>query len=506
MNCEKIKNKIISISNKQIFKSPIFEITHKDICGRIGRLETRHGTIETPTIMPVVNPNIHTIKPSELRKFGAEIIITNSYIIYRKPELRERALSEGLHSVIGFDGPIMTDSGSYQLSVYGEVEVNNEQIVRFQQEIGSDIGVPLDIPTPPDVSWERAESELAITIQREKEALELKKDMLLAAPVQGSSFPELREKAGRELSGANFDVYPLGAVVPLMESYRYADLVDVIVASKKGLSPAAPVHLFGAGHPMMFSLAVALGCDLFDSASYALYAKEGRYMTVRGTYHLDNLQYLPCSCPVCSSHNAQELIKSEKRDELLARHNLYATFAEMREVKQAIKEGSLWELVEQRCRAHPQLLNGLRRALNYSEWIEKFQPAPRATFFYTGPESALRPEVLRYRKRLMNFKLEGNVLIRTKRRENEEQFDHVLEFKPPFGSYPVELKETYPLNAEVTDEPDHEALEVALRNTHALMEMNPVAEFTLDQEILEGLILIKNNDNLIKDTCHQSTS
>jgi 7-cyano-7-deazaguanine tRNA-ribosyltransferase len=461
---------------------PIFEITHKDICGRIGRLETRHGIIETPTIMPVVNPNIQTIKPSELCKFGAQIIITNSYIIYRKPQLRERALGEGLHSLIGFDGPIMTDSGSYQLSVYGEVEVDNSQIVRFQQEIGSDIGVPLDIPTPPDVSWERAESELGITLQREKEALGLKKDMLIAAPVQGSTYPELRERAGRELSSADFDVYPLGAVVPLMESYRYADLVDVIVASKKGLSPAAPVHLFGAGHPMMFALAVALGCDLFDSASYALYAKEGRYMTVRGTYHLDNLQYLPCSCPVCSSYDAQELIKSENREELLARHNLHATFAEMREVKQAIKEGSLWELVEQRCRTHPRLLDGLRRTLSYSDWIEKFQPAPRSTFFYSGPESALRPEVVRFRKRLGNFRLDGRVLIRAKRQENEEDFDHVLEFKAPFGAYPMELKETYPFNAEVTDEPDYESLTVALQNTLALMEMNPEAEFTFVYE------------------------
>ncbi len=457
---------------------PIFEITHKDICGRIGRLETQHGIIETPTIMPVVNPNIQTIKPSEIHKFGAEIIITNSYIIYRKPELRERALREGLHSLIGFDGPIMTDSGSYQLSVYGEVEVNNRQIVEFQQEIGSDIGVPLDIPTPPDVSWERALSELDITMQREREAIGFKKDMLLAAPVQGSTYPGLRERAGRELSSADFDIFPLGAVVPLMESYRYADLVDVIVASKKGLSPAAPVHLFGAGHPMMFALAVALGCDLFDSASYALYAKEGRYMTVRGTYHLDNLQYLPCSCPVCSSIGAEELKKSDKKEELLARHNLYATFAEMRDVKQAIKEGSLWELVEQRCRAHPRLLDGLKRALYHSEWIEKFQPASRATFFYSGPESSLRPEVVRFNHRLGNFKLDGRVLIRAKRQENEDDFDHVLEFKAPFGAYPVELKETYPFNAEVTDEPDYESLTVALENTLALMEMNPGAEFT----------------------------
>ncbi len=457
---------------------PIFELLNKDCAGRIGRLETPHGVVETPAIMPVVNPNIQIIKPAELRKLGAEIIITNSYIIYRKSELKKKALSEGLHSLLGFEGPIMTDSGSYQLSVYGEVEVNNSQIVQFQHDIGSDIGVPLDIPTPPDVPKKRAESELEITIERAKEALPLKGNMLLAAPVQGSMFPELRECAARRLCEADFDIYPVGAVVPLMESYRYSDLVDVIVASKKGLSPSAPVHLFGAGHPMMFSLAVALGCDLFDSASYALYAKEKRYMTVRGTYHLDNLKYLPCSCPVCASHDADELIKSEEWEEMLSRHNLYVTFAEMREVKQAVKEGSLWELVEQRCRAHPQLLNGLKRMLFYSDWIEKFQPSSGSVFFYSGPESSLRPEVLRYREKLKNLDFEGKILIRTEKLDNEADFDWVLDFKPPFGAYPVELKETYPFNAEVITEPDFESLTVALQNTLELIESSPKADFT----------------------------
>ena len=341
--------------------------------------------------MPVVNPNIQIIKPSELRKFGAQVVITNSYIIYRKPELRERAMREGLHSLIGFDGPIMTDSGSYQLSIYGEVEVNNKQIVEFQ--------------------------------------------------VQGSTFSELRERSARELSLLDFDLYPLGAVVPLMESYRYSDLVDVIVASKKGLSPAAPVHLFGAGHPMMFSLAVALGCDLFDSASYALYAKDGRYMTSRGTYHIEQLQYLPCSCPICSSYNVRELMESQMREELLASHNLYVTFEEIREVKQAIHEGNLWELVEYRSRGHPKLLSGLMHTLSqHSEWIEEFQPLSRATFFYSGPESSLRPEVLRHKNK---------------------------------------LKETYPLNAEVSDIPDHESLTMALQNLIELVKLNPGCEFTI---------------------------
>lgn len=465
--------------------SPIFEIMQKDCAGRIGRLETRHGIIETPTIMPVINPNIQTITSSELRKIGAQIVITNSYIIYRKPELKERAMKHGLHSLIGFDGPIMTDSGSYQLSVYGEVEVNNKEIVEFQQCIGSDIGVPLDIPTPPDVSRSRAEYELEETMIREKEALGLKKDMLLAAPVQGSTYPDLRERCAHELNGLDFDIFPLGAVVPLMESYRYGDLVDIIAASKKGLTSAAPVHLFGAGHPMMFSLAVALGCDLFDSASYALYAKDGRYMTPRGTYHIEQLQYLPCCCPVCSAYNPRELFESEQREELLARHNLYATFAEINEIKQAIHEGSLWELVEQRCRAHPHLLSGLRRALSeHSVWIEEIAPLSRSTFFYSGPESSHRPEVQRHRKKLRNLKIEGKVLVRTRKLVNENEFDWIFDFKAPFGPFPLELRETFPLNAEVVDEPDHESLTAALTNLIELMEQNPDCEFSI---MLDGL-------------------
>ncbi|MDW7733581.1 MAG: tRNA guanosine(15) transglycosylase TgtA [Methanolobus sp.] len=458
-----------------------FDIIHKDAAGRIGRLATPHGVVETPTVMPVINPNLQTIKPSEMKDFGAEILITNSYIIYRKDELREKALKGGLHALLDFDGPIMTDSGSFQLSVYGEVEVTNEMIIDFQQKIGTDIAVPLDIPTPPDVHFNRAEEELEITIGRLKAARELVREedgMLLAGPVQGSTFPELRERCARTLSEVGFDVYPFGAVVPLMETYRYADLVDVIASSKKGLDPTAPVHLFGAGHPMMFALAVALGCDLFDSAAYALYAKDRRYITSRGTYHVDDLKYLPCSCPICMSHSAEELKKAHNCIELLARHNLYVTFEEVREVKQAIWEGNLLELVEQRCRSHPRMLEALKQMYTYSPWLEELDPASKSTFFYSGPESARRPEVLRFADQLDRFTITGSALIRSSPGKTDSQYDNVLIFKPPFGSYPQELMEIYPLNAEVVRTPDVESLEQAYFNTIRLAELNPDAQFT----------------------------
>ncbi|MDR7664558.1 tRNA guanosine(15) transglycosylase TgtA [Methanosarcina sp. Z-7115] len=459
--------------------SAIFEILDKDAGGRIGKLRTPHGIVETPTVMPVINPNIQLISPKEMRSFGAEILITNSYIIYRKEELRSIALEKGLHELLEFDGPIMTDSGSFQLSVYGSVEVTNEEILGFQQKIGSDIIVPLDIPTPPDVHYRRAEEELAVTAERLETARRfIQGEQLLAGPVQGSTYPELREKAASHLKDLNFEVYPLGAVVPLMEAYRYAELVDVIAASKRGLSPASPVHLFGAGHPMMFALAVALGCDLFDSAAYALYAKDGRYITVTGTYHVERLNYLPCSCPICSKYTAEELKKADNMEELLGRHNLYATFAEIRLIKQCIKDGKLLELVEQRCRAHPKLLDGLKRFYTHSSWLEQLDPATKGTYFYCGPESASRPEVLRFGKRLERFSLEGSVLIRTGPVKGEGSYDQILTFKAPFGAFPVEMEEVYPFNAEVSKYPDYEALSTALSNTIKLMELNPQAEFT----------------------------
>lgn len=461
--------------------SDIFEISHKDSAGRIGRLRTPRGIVETPTIMPVINPNIQVIPAAEMPDFGASMIITNSYIIYRRAELKQHALEMGLHDLLGFNGPIMTDSGSYQLSVYGDIEVENEEIIRFQQAIGSDIGVPLDIPTSPDADIKTAEKELEITNKRLLEALDINRDhqMMLAAPVQGGRFKELRRRAGRELGQAGFDLYPLGAVVPLMESYRFSQLVDVIVSSKQGLPISAPVHLFGAGHPMMFPLAVALGCDLFDSAAYALYAKDGRYITTEGTYHINELEYLPCSCPICSSHTSHEIVSSSDKTELLSRHNLYVTFAEIRNIKQAIRDGKLWELVERRCRNHPRMLDGLKSTAAYSEWIEQLDPVSKSTFFYCGPESILRPEVVRWSDRLKRLRLEGKVLIRPDSKiSGVSSYDQVLLFKPPFGAFPIELKETYPLNAEVTNVPDHESLACALQNTKMLIQLNPSADFT----------------------------
>ena len=460
-----------------------FEILHKDLAGRIGRLSTLHGTVETPLLMPVINPHLPLIPPDELASMGAEMVITNSYIINQDPDLREGAIEQGLHHLLGFPGPIMTDSGAFQLSVYGDIDVLPLEILDFRFAIKSDISVPLDIPTPPDVSRERAESELNITEERLREAAGLKRDALLAGPVQGSTYPDLRERAGRFARELGFDLYPIGGVVPLMEAYRFRDLVDVVVSAKKGLGSGVPVHLFGAGHPMIFALAAAMGCDLFDSAAYALYAREGRYLTVQGTRKLEEMKHLPCSCPVCLKYTQQELMDSPQRSRELARHNLYVSLQEIKLVRQSIRDGSLWDLMETRCRSHPRMLDGLKQLASYGDWLEGLDSASKSTFFYLSPESASRPEVIRHGRRIERISLKGEVLITDDPNANPSGYDNVLNFKPPFGPYPTQLSETYPFNAEVPAEADDAAIDRAVRITRRLIEANPDARFTFRLKI-----------------------
>jgi 7-cyano-7-deazaguanine tRNA-ribosyltransferase len=461
-----------------------FELRHVDAGGRIGELTVpRAGvTVETPALMPVINPNIETVSPARLeREFGAQVLITNSYIIRSTEALRERALDEGLHAMLDFSGAIVTDSGSFQLAEYGEIDVTTTEIVAFQRDIGSDVGTPVDIPTPPDVSREQAERELETTENAlaDAEAVEVG-EMLLNAPVQGSTYPDLRERAARTAYETDLDVFPIGAVVPLMNAYRYAEMIDVVAAAKRGLGADAPVHLFGAGHPMMFALAAAMGCDLFDSAAYALYARDDRYLTVRGTEHLADLDYFPCECPVCARHAPGELraVDDAERERLLAEHNLHVSFGELRRVKQAIRRGNLLELVDARARGHPAMVDGYRTLLDHADQLERTDHVSKDAFFSLSAESARRPEVVRHHDRLDRLPVSGDVLL-TEGKGGSDAYDHVWRVLPPFGPFPRELSDAYPFTAETPARVDRSAQEMAARGVARLVEANPDGEFTL---------------------------
>ena len=385
-----------------------FEIKDKDIGARIGRLK-KGIVIETPTLMPVYSPNNPVITIEELQKeFNVQILMTNSYILLRggqkngletgkKSELMEK----GIHKFLDFNGLIATDSGSYQLMSYGNVNTTNKEIIEFQEKIGSDIGSFLDIPTLPDAYKPRAAEQLEITLKRADDARNA--NFIVNAGIQGSTHIDLRERAAREI-GKNFELCAIGGIVRLAEDYRFSDLVNVIAAVKRNVPTNRMIHAFGLGHPIFFSIAVALGCDLFDSAAYALYAKDMRYLTITGTKRLEELDYLPCSCPVCNKYGGDiSKLKELDREMIvreLARHNLYVTFEELNCIKQAIKEGSLWELISMRARVHPELLSGLESMVKQSKWMAELDPiTKRSAFYYTGFESEHRTEVVNARKR-----------------------------------------------------------------------------------------------------------
>jgi 7-cyano-7-deazaguanine tRNA-ribosyltransferase len=190
------------------------------------------------------------------------------------------------------------------------------------------------------------------------------------------------------------------------------------------------------------------------------------------------MSYLPCSCPVCEKHTLKELMDSPEKTRLLARHNLYASLAEIRQVKESIREGSLWDLLEARCRSHPRMLDGLRRLARQGQWLERLDSAGKSTFFCTSTEAALRPEVMRHARRIERISLVGEVLITDDPQADTARYDRVLYFKPPFGPYPAELAETYPFNAEVPEEADGAAIEQAVRIAKELMRANPEARFS----------------------------
>ncbi len=440
----------------------MFEIIKRDGLARIGVLHTKRGKLDTPALLPVVNPKLATVTPADIyHHFGFQGLITNSYIIKNSKGLKEKAVEEGLHKLLDFPGIIMTDSGTFQSHMYGEVEVSNQEIIDFQKAIGSDIGTVLDIFTEPYWTEEQTRESIEVTLERTVEAVSLKEDMMIAGVVQGSVFPNLREECARSMAAMAVDVHPIGGVVPLMEQYRYRELVDVIISSKKGLSPDRPVHLFGAGHPMLIALATLLGCDMFDSASYAKFARDDRLMFLDGTSRLQDMYGLECDCPACRDHDLDSLkaLPDEERMVTIARHNLYELKKEMGRVRRAILEGNLWELAEARCRCHPALLDGLRRLKEHVAYLERFEPLSRdCAMFHTGSETLSRPSFHRYSQRsqeryvcstdmCMSMEETGKPHGRYMGREFQSLLSKgVLPLvRTAFGPVPPDLDEIYPM-------------------------------------------------------------
>jgi 7-cyano-7-deazaguanine tRNA-ribosyltransferase len=403
-----------------------FEVRYTDLAGRIGKLKTPHGSLETPAFIPVIHPIRQTITPQFLKTLGFNAIITNAYITLR--HYGDEARKRGIHDIIKYDGVIMTDSGGYQVLEYGSVDVEPNVIAKFENDIRSDIPVPLDKPTGYGLKYDKAKEYVKQTLKNAREALNVigegrksktiksnigneycnddtNSDALWVGPIQGAEHSDLVKYSAEALDKMGFNLMAIGSPVELMEAYEFSQLARMIATVKQAI-PAKPIHLFGAGHPITIPMAVALGCDMFDSASYILYAKDNRYMYSNGTIRLEDLSYLPCQCPICTTYSIKELLYMDKDSRILevAKHNLYILKAEVNAVKQAIIDGRLWEYVMQKAHAHPNLMEAMELFKTF-QYLDKGTRIfkEKAVFLY-DPIDQYRPEAKRFRDMVSKFR------------------------------------------------------------------------------------------------------
>ena len=442
-----------------------FQVHGKDLLGRIGTIRTKSGSFTTPHMFPVLDPTSRILSSDFFDQAGIKAIMTNAYLLRRS---RRETGTADVHEVLEYEQTVATDSGAYQILEYGKVGVKPAEIIEYQEEINTDIGIILDVPTGYHSSPERARWTVDETVRRADEALRqvTRKDILWMGPVQGGVYLKEVQRSAQEMARRDFPIYALGSPTELMETQRFDVLVDMIVTAKRELPPGKPFHLFGAGHPALFPFLVSLGCDLFDSAAYALYARTGRYLTPEGTLLLGDMTEFPCLCPACVDTTPNEVMMSNPsdREKRLIQHNLWVCFSELGRIREAIRRGRLWELLELRAHIHPSMTKCFARIREYSDVIEKSTPSvkPHGIFFF-GESTDSRPENVRYISKLSGAAIERRKLVlllpgRWRRPFHEDpRYESVSKtfrdeervsicfYSIPYGPVPLELDETFPI-------------------------------------------------------------
>ena len=442
----------------------MFEIKYSDLAGRIGIIHSNHGKIETPAFVPVIHPVRQSISAKKIHDMGFDLVITNAYITMKRHG--DVARKKGIHKIINYDGAVMTDSGGYQVLEYGDVDVKPSEMAEFETDIMTDFAIPLDQPTGFGMTKKKAAEYVDNTLKVCKKTLKQRKDngQIWVGPIQGGEHSDLVSRSTKSLVEMKFPMLALGSPTEFMEAYEYKLLAQMIITAKKQIPNSIPLHLFGAGHPLTIPLAIALGCDTFDSASYILYAKHDRIITADGTRRLDELEYFPFDCEVSQKFTPKELrgLKKEERMDLIALFNLYAIKYEVNKVKQSIREGRLWEYVIKKANAHPKLFEAIEIMTSNSKmFIDTTPKFKEKAIFLFSPVDQYRPEVLSFHSYVQNFRSKKKTVVITRDTNQKPAYVsneyHNLrkQFKDPdsiqfcnynqfLGIIPIEISDVYP--------------------------------------------------------------
>ena len=295
-----------------------------------------------PLFMPVYQPRDSVFRlAQEDTSMRLDGLIVNSFFLYKQRDLRRKLVEEtDLHSFVGFDGLITTDSGAFQ-GFTRQLYLKNRDIVCYQDRIGSDVIAPLDLITSPGDKRTVALDKLVATNKRIQEALSIAERGIVAGVQQGGRFIDLRRASTEALMEMNVKYVAIGSLVPFFNKKH--DLLfagQVIREARAMIGPGIPMHIYGAGDPVELPFFVAMGATIFDSASYGRYAEVGAYMTPYGAlYDLGPLQAseFRCLCPTCAEAGPQRVIENQ---ELLGRHNLWTIVHTTTELRKLVRQGS----------------------------------------------------------------------------------------------------------------------------------------------------------------------
>lgn len=360
--------------------------TDETTAARRGRVTTPHGTIETPVFMPVgTRAVVKTLSPEEVRATGAQIILSNTYHLMLRPGVDVVEQAGGLHSFMGWSGPIITDSGGFQIfslsplvrlsddgvtfrsTIDGSAhELTPESAVTIQRRLGADVIMAFDqcVPYPAD------EAEVAEGVRRTaawaarcKDAFqasqpEARHSQALFGIVQGGAVKRLREESASQIAELDFAGNAIGG---LSVGEPREVMIEILGYSAPLLPADKPRYLMGLGDPVGMLEAIAAGIDMFDSALPTRMARNGTVFTSAGRVNIKNAKHsasfepldASCGCYTCTTYSRAYLRHMFTVGEILAHrlltyHNLFYINGLISEARDAIVAGNLRALVRER--------------------------------------------------------------------------------------------------------------------------------------------------------------
>lgn len=344
-----------------------------DGAARTGRLTTAHGAIETPVFMPVgTQGTVKSLCPTDLHDLGAQIILGNTYHLYLRPGDELVAKLGGLHRFMGWDGPILTDSGGFQVfSLSGLRRITEEgvtfsshidgskhlfspeKVISIQRNLGSDIMMVLDECVPFGADRAYTEKSLALTTRWAARCRKAHpsgdRGQLLFGIVQGGFFKDLRAESARQLIDLDFEGYALGG---LSVGESRAEMYDILDDATPLLPADKPRYLMGVGAPRDLLAGMAAGIDMFDCVLPTRNARNGTLFTTKGKVNIKRAEYREDDSPLdpdCPCYACRTFSKAYLRHLYIARellsyrlntlHNLTFFSQMMERARQAIREG-----------------------------------------------------------------------------------------------------------------------------------------------------------------------